>query len=150
MPRATPFPFRLITALVTTFLPFACRPSFAQPTPPPPTLICHSALQCVVKVEVKCAQSACTIGVNHLNVDANHNDVVWMIVAKAGQSYTFKDPGGIFFKEADGQKAFQCHAEVNGTRYKCHGDRDGKTHKYGIELVVSPPAKVIDPWVVNH
>jgi hypothetical protein len=138
-----------IAAPVTASLLSACA-SFSPEAPPPPTLTCHSALQCVVKVEVTCAQSPCTISVNHLNVDANNNDVVWEIVAKAGQSYKFKDPGGIFFKTSSGQNAFQCHAEANATRYKCHGNRNGQTYEYGIELVGSPPVNKLDPWVVNH
>jgi hypothetical protein len=45
-----------IAAPVTASLLSACA-SFSPEAPPPPTLTCHSALQCVVKVEVTCAQS---------------------------------------------------------------------------------------------
>jgi hypothetical protein len=118
---------------------------------PPPPVTCHSAQQCTVPVEVNCTASPCAITVQsqYLNMAANGFAVVWEIVAKPGQSYKFKNPGGIFLKTAAGQQAFHCDAEMNDAKFSCHGNRDSKTYEYGIELVGSPPVSKLDPWIVN-
>src|SRR4051812_2932381 len=95
MPRAMPS----LCALVAALLLFACA-RFSSDRPPNPSLVCHSAQQCVIQAEVKCPQTPCTISVTHQNVRANNHDIVWEIVPKAGQSYKFKGVGGIFFKTA--------------------------------------------------
>lgn len=143
-------PLSLVVAVLVGFAMSGCA-SFAQ-TAPPVTATCHSAQQCRVPVEVTCSQSPCTISVPSQfgNVDANGFDVVWEIVPKEGQSYTFNNPGGIFFKKSEGQQAFMCHPEANGKRFSCHGNRNGNAYEYGIELVGSPPVAKLDPWIVNR
>jgi hypothetical protein len=123
----------------------------ASTTPPPVSFTCHSAQQCTIKVVVDCAQSPCTMKVPGAeNVAANGFDVVWEIAPAAGQSYVFKNPGGIFFKTQEGRNAFMCQAEMHDARYSCHGNRDGNTYLYGIELVGTPAVAVLDPWIVNR
>ena len=121
-------------------------------TPPPISATCHSAQQCTLQVTVNCTHSPCTITLpdSQQNVDANGFDVVWEIVPGAGQSYVFKNPGGIFFKTPEGQNAFMCHREAQGAKFSCHGNKDGKNYKYGVELVGTPPVSVLDPWIVNR
>ena len=119
-------------------------------TPPPPDLDCTSAEQCVVQVQIDCGHSPCTIGVSKQNVAAHGFAVVWWIVDKPGQSYQFRNPGGVYFKSAGVQRGFDCHPEANGKRYRCRGDRDGKTYEYGIDLVGTPAVRILDPWIVNN
>ena len=121
----------------------------------PPVSSTCSAEHCKVPVVVTCTPSgdcAITSPIKTDNIDANGFDVVWEIVPKAGQSYTFKNGGGVFFKEAGGQQLFKCHPEgPGGTRFKCHSDtKDAKPYQYGIELVGNPPVSVLDPWIVNR
>jgi len=121
--------------------------------PPAVSATCHSAQQCKVPVVVECPPSGCAITSPSKvdNIDANGFDVVWEIVPKAGQSYTFKNPGGIFFKQAEGQQLFVCHPEMNGTRFSCHSNvKNARSYEYGIELVGTPPVSRLDPWIVNR
>jgi hypothetical protein len=149
--RATPL--RLAAAVYASIVMSGCSslsPSEST-TPPPVSFTCHSAQQCTVKVVVDCEQSPCTIKVPGAdNVAANGFDVVWEIVPAAGQSYVFKNPGGIFFKTQEGQQAFGCHAEAHDARYRCHGNRNGNTYEYGIELAGMPQVAILDPWIVNR
>lgn len=143
----------LASAVVVGLATFGCSTldSGAQ-TAPPVSFTCHSAQQCRVPVVVDCTASGCAITspVRSENVDVNGFDVVWEIVPKAGQSYAFKDPGGIFFKTSEGAQAFACHAEANGKRFSCHGSRNGRPYEYGIELLGAPPVGRLDPWIVNR
>ena len=125
---------------------YGCAELVSKPPAPFP---CQSAEQCAVHVEVSCTNTPCTISVDHPNVAAHGFAVVWEIVPKAGQSYLFKNPGGIFFKTPSGQSAFACHPEMNDKKYRCQGNRDGKTYEYGIELVGTPPVSKLDPFIVN-
>jgi len=131
---------------------FGCAPAYAQRTPPPVTFTCQSAQQCRVPVEVDCARSPCNIRIARQfeNVDAKGFSVVWEIVPKAGQSYTFRNPGGIVFKSAAGALAYKCHREANGKRFSCQGNKDGKQYEYGIELAGTPPVRKLDPWIVSR
>lgn len=143
----------VVLAVLVGFLISACSTTGFSKTAPPVSSTCHSAQQCAVPVEVDCGHSPCviTISSQFTNVDANGFDVVWQLVPKAGQSYTFKDPGGIGFKDAEGQQLFRCHPEANGARFKCHSNtKNGKPYEYGIELVGSPPVSPLDPWIVNR
>ena len=45
-------------------------------------------------------------------------------------------------KSAGVQRAFNCHPEENGKRYRCRGNRDGKTYEYGIDLVGTPAVRI--------
>jgi hypothetical protein len=149
--RATPL--RLAAAVCASIVMSGCSSlSPAESTTPPPvSFTCHSAQQCTVKVVVDCAQTLCTIKVPGAdNVAANGFDVVWEIVPAAGQSYVFKNPGGIFFKTQEGQAAFRCHAETHDLKYRCQGNRNGNTYEYGIELAGTPRAAILDPWIVNR
>jgi hypothetical protein len=38
---------------------------------------------------------------------------------------------------------------MNDKKYRCQGNRDGKTYEYGIELVGTPRVSKLDPYVVN-
>ena len=139
--------------IVAGFLICACSTVGFSQTAPPVTATCHSAQQCRVSVVVDCPTSGCAITspTQNDNIDANGFDVVWEIMPKAGQSYTFKNPGGIFFKDAEGQQLFMCHPEANGTRFSCHSNvKDAKPYRYGIELVGTPAVSRLDPWVVNR
>ena len=150
--RRRTLPSAVIATLVG-FLISACSTVGFSKTAPPVSSTCRSAQQCAVPVEVDCGQSPCVVRISSqfTNVDANGFDVVWQIVPKAGQSYTFKDPGGIGFKEAEGQQLFNCHPEANGARFKCHSNvKNGKPYEYGIDLVGSPPVSPLDPWIVNR
>ena len=143
----------IVVAVLVGFLISACSTTGFSKTAPPVSSTCHSAQQCAVPVEVDCGHSPCVIRISSqfTNVDANGFDVVWQIVPKAGQSYKFKDPGGIAFKDAEGQQTFRCHSEANGARVKCHSDvKNGKAYEYGIDLVGSPPVSPLDPWIVNR
>jgi hypothetical protein len=146
-------PLRLAAVLFASIVMSGCS-TFApgaSTTPPPVSFTCHSAQQCTVKVVVDCAHSPCTITVPGAdNVAANGFDVVWEIVPAAGQSYVFKNPGGISFKTQEGAASFSCHAEMNDTRYRCHGNRNGNAYEYGIELVGTPQVAILDPWIVNR
>jgi hypothetical protein len=142
-----------LVGIVVGFLVSACSTVGFSQTAPPVSAICQSAQQCKVPVVVDCPSSGCVITSPSKvhNIDANGFDVVWEIVPKAGQSYTFKNPGGIFFKSAEGQQLFMCHPEANGTRFSCHTNvKNAKPYEYGIELVGTPPVSRLDPWVVNH
>lgn len=146
-------PLRLAAAVCASIVMSGCNTLSpgTSTTPPPVSFTCHSAQQCTVKVVVGCAQSPCTITVpGAANVAANGFDVVWEIVPAAGQSYSFKNPDGIFFKTQEGKQAFTCHAEAQDARYRCHGNRDGNAYEYGIELVGTPQAAILDPWIVNR
>jgi hypothetical protein len=143
----------LITAaFASSVLPGCAAVPPRSRVPHPLAFTCHSAQQCVVQVTVDCGHSPCTITVpdNQQFVDANGFDIVWAIVPGTGQSYKFKNPGGIFFKTTQGQNAFMCHAEANATKFSCHGDRNGNAYEYGIELVGQPPVSILDPWIVNR
>ena len=151
-PRRRALPAAVVATLVG-FLISACSTVGFSKTAPPVSSTCRSAQQCAVPVEVDCSHSPCVIRIasQFTNVDANGFDVVWQIVPKAGQSYTFKDPGGIGFKDAEGQQLFRCHPEANGARFKCHSNvKNGKPYEYGIDLVGSPPVSPLDPWIVNR
>jgi len=139
-------------AVLAGFATSGPAPAYAQRTPPPVTFTCHSAQQCRVPVEVDCAQSPCKIEIAHQfeNVDTKGFSAVWEIVQKPGQSYTFKNQGGIFFKSAQGQHAYKCHPETNGKRFRCQGNKDGKEYEYRIELTGTPPVSSIDPWIVTR
>jgi hypothetical protein len=147
------FALGLVAALCGSIVMGGCSApgAPASTTPPPVSFTCHSAQQCTIKVVVDCAQSPCTMKVPGAeNVAANGFDVVWEIAPAAGQSYVFKNPGGIFFKTQEGRNAFMCQAEMHDARYSCHGNRDGNTYLYGIELVGTPAVAVLDPWIVNR
>jgi len=113
---------------------------------------CTSAEQCRVQVSVDCSVTPCQITIpdDQQIAVANGFNVVWEIVSATGQSYLFKHDGGIFFKTSEGQHAFDCHPEDNDARYKCHGNQNRNAYEYGIELVGSPPATILDPWIVNR
>lgn len=129
-----------------------CAPAYAQKTPPPVTFTCQSAQQCRIPIEVDCGRSPCNIRIasQFENVDAKGFSAVWEIVQKPGQSYTFKNPSGIFFKSAAGALAYKCHREANGTRFSCQGNNDGKQYEYGIELTGTPRVSKLDPWIVSR
>ena len=131
---------------------FGCAPAYGQKRPPPVTFTCQSAQQCRVPVEVDCAHAPCSIRIapRFENVDIKGFSAVWEIVQKPGQSYTFKNPGGIFFKSAAGQRAYNCHREANGKRFSCQGNKDGKQYEYGVELTGTPPVSKLDPWIVSR
>jgi hypothetical protein len=142
-----------VVAIFGGLLISACSTVGFSKTAPPVSSTCHSAQQCAVPVEVDCGPSPCVIRISSqfTNVDANGFDVVWQIVPKAGQSYTFRNPGGVSFKEAEGQRLFRCQPEMNGARFRCHSNvKNGKPYEYGIELVGSPPVSFLDPWIVNR
>ena len=149
--RATPL--RLAAAVCASIVMFGCNTLSpgASTTPPPVSFTCHSAQQCTVKVVVGCAQSPCTITVpGAANVAANGFDVLWEIVPAPGQSYLFKNPGGIFFKTQEGEASFRCHAEMNDARYRCHGNGNGNAYEYRIALAGTPRVDILDPWIVNR
>ena len=86
------------------------------------------------------------------NLDMNgFQEVVWEIVSNTGQPYTFKNPDGIFFKDAEAQGLIPCHPEGSlGTRFRCHSKtKNGEAYKYSIQLNGTPPLTV-DPWIVNR
>ena len=111
-------------------------------------LVCNSAQQCRVKVEVTCAPG-CRASVDHPRVFARGHDVVWSIANKPGQSYVFRTQGGVAFKTEAGMRVFRCHVEANGNRYACRNQRARGTYEYGIQLDGSPAVPLLDPWVVN-
>lgn len=136
-------------AVICASLLYGCAP-LSTKTPPAPSLNCNSAANCVVPVEVNCTSTPCAITVGHANVAPHGFAVVWEIVEKSGQSYRFKNPGGVFFKTAGGTSAFECHTQMNDKQYRCQGNRDGQPYEYGIELVGTPPVGRLDPWIVNN
>jgi len=99
-----------VVAIFGGLLISACSTVGFSKTAPPVSSTCHSAQQCAVPVEVDCGPSPCVIRISSqfTNVDANGFDVVWQIVPKAGQSYTVRNPGGVSFKVAEGQRLFRC------------------------------------------
>ena len=111
-------------------------------------LECTSAQQCRVIVSVTC-NPGCTASVDHPRVFSRGNDIVWIVDNKAGQSYAYRTPDGIFFKSAAGRDVFRCHREAARERYACMNRKDPGTYEYGIALDGSPPVPVLDPWVVN-
>ena len=113
-------------------------------------LTCHSAQQCRVEVSVACTGGACKIDVQYNVVGANGFDVVWEIVNKPGQSYTFADDAGIAFKTDAGRDAFRCHREANGARIACMNRRTPGEFEYAVRVSGSPSVPPLDPWVVNH
>jgi hypothetical protein len=113
-------------------------------------LVCNSAQQCRVNVEVACVQGACSMSVDHPRVFARGNDIVWLVVNKPGQSYVFPNDAGIAFKTEAGRNVFRCHAEANGDRYACMNRRTPGTYEYGIRLNGSPAVPPLDPRIVNH
>jgi hypothetical protein len=149
--RKAPSLSRVVATLVCAVM-LGSSPAYGQSTPPPVTFTCQSAQQCRIPVEVDCAHSPCTIRIasQFENVDTKAFSVVWEIVRKPGQSYTFKNPAGIFFKSAAGQHAYNCHREANGERFSCQGNKDGKQYKYGIELTGTPAVRKLDPWIVSR
>ena len=112
-------------------------------------LVCHSAQQCRVRVEVTCAP-ACRAAVDHPRVFARGNDIVWVIDNKPGQAYVFRAANGIAFKSEAGKNGFRCHVEANGSRYACMNQRTPGEHEYGVALDGSPAVPVLDPWIVNR
>jgi hypothetical protein len=142
--------FSLAVALL--FAMTGCGTLVTAQTAPPVNATCHSAQQCTVPVVVTCsATCAITSPVDTDNIDANGFDVVWEIVSNSGQSYTFKNPGGIFFKDSEGQQLFTCGPEMNGKKFRCHSTtKNAKPYKYGIELVGTPTVSKLDPWIVNR
>ena len=48
-------------------------------------LVCNSAQQCRVRVEVSCTQGGCRAAVDHPRVFARGNDVVWFVENNPGQ-----------------------------------------------------------------
>jgi len=139
----------MLSALIFSALVGGCAIERMSP-PEHPDRDCQSAEQCTIPVEVDCDHSPCRIKVTLQSVAAHGFAVVWEIVQKPGQSYRFANPGGVFFKTPAGQNAFRCQSEANDKRYRCMGNRDGKTYEYGIELVGTPPVKKLDPWIVNN
>ena len=112
-------------------------------------LVCNSAQQCRVRVEVNCGPAGCIASVDHPRVLARGNDIVWVVANKPGQSYAFRTQDGVSFKSTAGRDVFRCHREGAGDRYACLNRRDPGTYEYGIALEGSPPVPVLDPWVVN-
>jgi hypothetical protein len=146
-----PFTATVVFAIAMSGSAAAAPAASSARKPPPVSYTCHSAQQCAIRVLVECASSPCRMSVpGQENVSANGFDVVWEIVQSPGQSYLFRNPGGIRFKSAEGRKAFRCHAEMRGARYSCHGNRNGRSYEYQIELVGTPPVSVLDPWIVNR
>lgn len=117
--------------------------------PQPRDLVCHSAQQCRVQVEVSCGAGGCRAAVDHPRVFAQGNDVVWIVENKAGQSYAFPADDGIFFKTDAGRNAFRCRREGGGDRYACMNRKTKGTFEYGVRLSGSPAVPTLDPWVVN-
>jgi len=113
-------------------------------------LTCHSAQQCRVQVSVACTGSTCKAAVEFETVAANGFDVVWEIVNKPGQSYTFADDSGISFKTEAGRNAFRCHREANGNRIACMNRGTQGEFEYAVRLSGTPVVPPLDPWVVNH
>lgn len=143
----------VVLAIVVGFFVSACSTAGFSKTAPPVSSTCHSAQQCAVPVEVDCGHSPCVIRIasQFTNVDANGFDVVWQIVPKAGQSYTFANPQGISFKESEGRQLFRCQPEANGATFRCHSNvKNGKPYEYAIEVTGSPPVAPLDPWIVNR
>ncbi|MEO8535884.1 MAG: hypothetical protein ABI533_00035 [Betaproteobacteria bacterium] len=110
---------------------------------------CNSAQQCRVEVRVDCSKQPCRIVVDHPNVFARGNDIVWTVVNNAGQSYAFSRDDGVAFKSAAGRAAFSCHREANQARFACMNHRTPGRFEYAIRLDGSPPVGPLDPWVVN-
>ena len=113
-------------------------------------LTCHSAQQCRVQVSVSCTGSTCKSAVQYPVVGANGFDVVWEIVNKPGQSYTFADDSGIAFKTEGGRSAFRCHREANGSRIACMNRGTKGEFEYAVQVSGAPSVPPLDPWVVNH
>jgi hypothetical protein len=111
-------------------------------------LVCNSAQQCRVKVEVTCVQGSCRASVDHPRVFARGNDIVWIVDNKPGQSYVFA-ADGIAFKTEAGRNVFRCHPEANGNRFACMNNRSSGEYEYAVRLSGSPPVPVLDPWIVN-
>ena len=143
-----------LVAVLGFMLPGCSTLRSEDENPPPITAVCHGA-QCKVWVVVDCkAPSGCEIASPSTddNLDMNgFQEVVWEIVSNTGQPYTFKNPGGIFFKDAEVQGLIPCHPEGSlGTRFRCHSKtKNGKAYKYSIQLNGTPPLTV-DPWIVNR
>ena len=112
-------------------------------------LTCNSAQQCRVQVSVACTP-ACTLAVDHPHVFARGNAVVWEIVNRPGQSYSFASDDGIRFKTEAGRGAFRCHREANGNRVACANRGDKGEFEYAVRVAGSPAVPPLDPWVVNH
>ena len=111
-------------------------------------LVCNSAQQCRVKVEVTCAQGTCRASVDHPRVFARGNDIVWIVDNKPGQSYVFA-ADGIAFKTEAGRNVFRCHPEANGNRFACMNNRTSGEYEYAVRLSGSPAVPLLDPWIVN-
>lgn len=111
-------------------------------------LVCNSPQQCRVTVRVDC-NPGCTASVDHPQVLARGNDIVWIVANKPGQSYVFRAQGGVSFKTEAGRNVFSCHREAAGERYACMNRKTPGRYEYGIALDGSPPVPVLDPWVVN-
>lgn len=143
------------SAVLVSLAMFGCSslsPTMSSLKKPELGYDCISAEQCRVQVSVDCSVTPCQITIPDKQqiVVANGFQVVWEIVPTAGQLYLFKHDGGIFFKTPEGQHAFDCHPEENDARYKCHGNQNRNAYEYGIGLVGSPPASILDPWIVNR
>ena len=111
--------------------------------------VCNSAQQCRVSVEVTCAQGACRASVDHPRVRSRGNDIVWVLVNKPGQSYTFSTNDGIAFKTQAGQSVFNCHREANEQRFACMNRRDPGEYEYAVRIAGTPAVPPLDPWIVN-
>lgn len=138
-----------VVAALVGFATFERGTLSSGQTRPPVTSTCHSAQQCVVPVTVTCGASSCTMMIpgNQRVLAANGWDVVWVVAPGSGP-YLFKNPGGVFFKNP--QVVWDCHAEVNDTRFRCKSkQRDGKGYEYGIDLVGPKPVTILDPSIVN-
>ena len=113
-------------------------------------LTCNSAQQCRVVVTVDCPSTGCRIAVDHPQVFARGNDIVWIVANKPGQAYAFPVAAGIAFKTAAGQGGFSCHVEASGNRYACMNRGVPGRHEYAVRLDGSPAVPPLDPWIVNN
>lgn len=142
----------LLSAVVAAAALIGCAQ--VAPVKPPPvdarTLRCDTG-PCVIKVNVSCFLLVCKASVDHpLVVISRGNSNVPIRWELQHPNYKFATNGIEFIDDKDNE--FKCGALGPGDqRFQCV-DRNRKsatTFKYTVNLIGSPSAPPLDPWVRN-